>query len=485
MHTLVDQFLHTASSCENNTAIIQGEHETSYRQLKAKVLSAAHFLSTRNVQPGDRVCLLMENSADYVALYYAIWVKGAIAVALNTGLMQEDIENLCKHCGGKILVHDAKHSFNSENISVFNSCEIAETNLSLEIQTLPKLEDTASIIYTSGTTGHPKGVTLTHRNLASNTDSIIQYLKLTAADRVMCILPFFYSYGNSLLHTHLSTGASLVLENSFMYPQKVLEKMQETQVTGFSGVPSTFTMLLDRSKLRETQIPSLRYVTQAGGGMSASDIEHFTSAWHNVDFIVMYGQTEASARLTYLPANMLTKKMGSAGKAIPDVEIIVRDEQGNRCPAGTQGEITAQGPNIMQGYWNDQAETEKAIQQGWLYTGDLGYQDEDGYVYIIGRNKEMIKTGAHRIAPREIEEKIRELPGVQEVAVAGIPDRILGQVIKAYIVRNTESPNSLEPREIMRHCKEKLASYKIPKKIEFVSALPKTASGKVQKHLLM
>ncbi|WNO08517.1 class I adenylate-forming enzyme family protein [Teredinibacter sp. KSP-S5-2] len=485
MKTLVDQFLEIVSSCENNTAIIQGEQTTSYRQLKQKILSATHFLSTKGIQPGDRVCLLMENSADYVALYYAIWATGAVAVALNTGLMDEDIQNLCTHCGSKILIHDSRHVFASDSISVFESSEISEINSSHEILKLPKLEDTASIIYTSGTTGHPKGVTLSHKNLASNTNSIIQYLKLTAADRVMCILPFFYSYGNSLLHTHLAVGGSLVLENSFMYPQKVLEKMQATQATGFSGVPSTFTMLLDRSKLHATQIPSLRYVTQAGGGMSATDIEHFTSAWHNMDFIVMYGQTEASARLTYLPASMLLKKMGSAGKAIPGVEIIVRDEQGNPCPAGTQGEITARGPNIMQGYWNDQAETEKAVQQNWLYTGDLGYQDEDGYIYIIGRNKEMIKTGAHRIAPREIEEKIGELPGVLEVAVAGIPDRIMGQVIKAYIVKSTESPETLEPREIMRHCKEKLASYKIPKKIEFVSALPKTASGKVQKHLLM
>lgn len=484
MKTLLEQFFVSADRYADKSAVFQGDTATSYAELANQVRSIATHLKDKGIEKGDRVALLMDNSPAYIASYYAIWAVGGVAVALNTALMVSDVDNLCKHSGAKLLIHDKRFKVDTLSIETQNFDDLNIEKGYDQNYSFPELEGLASIIYTSGTTGHPKGVTLSHKNLASNIQSIVEYLQLDSNDKLMCVLPFFYSYGSSVLHSHLATGAALVLENSFMYPQKVLEKMVATEVTGFSGVPSTYALLLDRTKLTETQIPTLRYLTQAGGGMPATDIEQFTAAWPRIDFFVMYGQTEASARITYLPAGNLKNKMGSAGIAIPGVEIEIRNEQDEKCSPKEQGEICARGDNLMVGYWEDQEETDKTIKGGWLYTGDLGYQDEDGYVYIVGRNKEMIKTGAHRIAPREIEEKIVELPGITEVAIIGVTDRVMGQVIKAFVVRSSGEDQQIEPRDIMRYCKQNLAMYKIPKHIEFVEDLPKTASGKVRKHLL-
>lgn len=197
----------------------------------------------------------------------------------------------------------------------------------------------------------------------------------------------------------------------------------------------------------------------------------------------MYGQTEATARLTYLPPERLEEKLGSAGIAIPKVTLEIRDERGTVLPPGQVGEIWARGPNVMLGYWNDPAGTAEALQNGWLRTGDLAYMDDEGYVYIQGRATEMIKSGAHRINPRDIEEAIGELEEVAEVAVVGVPDEILGQVIKAVIVLRPGA--RLDPLTVKAHCQSRIASFKIPKRVEFTTQLPKTASGKVKRFLLV
>ncbi len=216
----------------------------------------------------------------------------------------------------------------------------------------------------------------------------------------MCVLPFYYSYGNSILHTHLSCGASLVIENSFMYPHKVMERMVKEEITAFAGVPSTYYLLLARTKLANYDFSSLRYCTQAGGAMDVNRIQAFLELVPNVEFLVMYGQTEASARLSYLPPERMKEKPGSVGIPIPGVELTIRDANNDVLPSGKQGEVCARGANIMRGYWRDEEETDKVMKGGWLHTGDLGYVDKDGYYYLVGRNKEMIKTGAHRISPR-------------------------------------------------------------------------------------
>jgi acyl-CoA synthetase (AMP-forming)/AMP-acid ligase II len=345
--------------------------------------------------------------------------------------------------------------------------------------------DIAMILYTSGTTGESKGVTLTHQNLISNADSIVRYLRLTADDRVMVILPFCYAYGNSLLTTHMRVGGSLVLENSFSYPNIVLDRMRDEEVTGFSGVPSSFALLLNRSNVRSHTFQRLRYLTQAGGAMSPKHIHELRGVFPGKDIYIMYGQTEATARLSYLEPADLERKPGSIGKAIPSVSLTLRydgvdvDEYSGEVRRGKVGEIVANGDNIMAGYWNNPVETAKVIKPDGLHTGDLGRVDDEGYFYIVGRQSEIIKSGAYRISPKEIEEVILECPGIHEAAVIGTPDDILGEMVVAYIVAKPDY--TLDSKEILTHCWKQLPPFKVPRRVEFIGSLPKNPSGKVRK----
>jgi acyl-CoA synthetase (AMP-forming)/AMP-acid ligase II len=359
--------------------------------------------------------------------------------------------------------------------------EIGQQSTAIPDQLLSP-SDLASIIYTSGTTGSPKGVTLSHGNLSTNIDSILQYLQLTGKDSILNVLPFYYSYGNSILHTHLAVGGSMLLENSLVYPHRVIERIANETVSGFSGVPSTFALLLGRVNLSDYNLSGLRYLTQAGGAMAPALTDKLLAALPQTQIFIMYGQTEASARLTYLPPEQIREKRGSIGIAIPNTQIEVRDKQGRIAKPGETGEICAYGDNIMQGYWRDTEKTAQVLKDGWLYTGDLAHTDADGYLYIDGRSSDMIKSGANRISPKEIEEVILELNSVMEVAVVGAPNDMLGEIIKAFVV--LKSDQAEDKKAIQRHCKQNLAIYKIPKSIEFIPELPKTASGKIKKYLL-
>jgi acyl-CoA synthetase (AMP-forming)/AMP-acid ligase II len=359
---------------------------------------------------------------------------------------------------------------------------------SIEYGELPPAAGLASILYTSGTTGEPKGVMLSHHNLASNVLAIVEYLKLTPEDRVLAALPFFYSYGNSILHTHLAVGATLVLEASMMYPQRLVETMRRERVTGFPAVPWMFTTLLNRTAFATMgkELDTLRYFTQAGAPMASADIERVRAAFPKVDFYVMYGQTEATARLTYLPPGDASARRGSVGLAIPGVRLEVRREDGSVTSPGEPGEVYAAGPNIMIGYWNAATATAKVITDEasgrWLRTGDVGYRDRDGYVFLTGRSSEIIKTGAHRVSPAEIEEAVARLDGVAEVAACGVRDEEIGEAIQVVIV--PQPGVRLTERQVLAHCRRELSSFKMPKRVVFSGSLPRTPTGKLRRNAL-
>jgi acyl-CoA synthetase (AMP-forming)/AMP-acid ligase II len=340
--------------------------------------------------------------------------------------------------------------------------------------------DLAAIIYTSGSTGESRGVMLSHRNLVSNAQSIASYLRLTAVDRVMCVLPFYYVYGLSLLHTHLAVGGSVVIDNRFAFPNVILGAMQHHSVTGFAGVPSTFALLLHRSNLAETTLPALRYVTQAGGPMAPPRIREWLERGPKVPFYVMYGATEASARLTYLEPSRLSEKLGSIGKAIPNVEIQIVKEDGTNAAPGEVGELVARGSNISRGYWNSPDESREKFGSRGYRTGDLGYVDEDGFVFLVGRTQDMLKVGAHRVGAKEIEEVLHDYPGIQEVAVVGAPHELLGEVPVAFVCLESETERRAE--SLQAFCKSRLPSHKVPTQFIFLSDLPKLGSvGKIDR----
>jgi len=497
------------SSAEQNPSaevIVQGDSRLTYDELWRATCGVAEFLRTQQIGLGDRVALLLTNSFDYVAAYYGVLMVGGAVVPLNTEAKAKDILNWIDHSEAKVLFTQADHG---EFSDLINRCggeltvvasDVSEEECSKgsvylrsevcplvdDFQDLEHLKDTsrlATIIYTSGTTGAPKGVMLSHRNLASNTSSIVSYLQLSSQDKALCILPFYYSYGNSVLHTHLAVGGCVVIQNNMMYPNKVLQQISDEKVTGFSGVPTTFSMLLRARNFDAYEFSSIRYMTQAGGAMPPANISRVKALFPHVDFIVMYGQTEATARLSYLPPDMLSAKLGSVGIAIPGVEIEVRDAAGDLVPVGTSGEIYARGQNLMMGYWKNEGASSAAFNNGWLKTGDTAHLDEDGYIYIDGRSSDFIKSGAHRISPKEIEEVIYELDGVNEVVVVPAADELLGHVIKAVVV--PDDNKAVSERDIKSYCLQNLARYKIPKYVVFVDELPKTGSGKIKKYLLV
>lgn len=498
--SLVDSLRASVGRFPQAEALVSERERVTYSELWRRVLAVAGFLQHQGLRPGERVALIAENSPEYVASYYGVLAAGGVVVALNTQAKERDLINWISHCGATWLFGQAHHpdwavlargngTYKTVQIGAAQESTAAGyhwdevmVGASAEACIAGAPQDIASILYTSGTTGRPKGVTLSHGNLAANVRSILGYLPIGATDRVLNVLPFYYSYGNSVLHTHLAAGGCVVMENSLAYPHRVLERMVQEAATGFSGVPSTYALLLNRVRLQDYDLSALRYLTQAGGAMSPAHIRLLMEKLPRVPLYVMYGQTEATARLSYLPPNRLLEKLGSVGIAIPGVTLEVHDENGQSVPPGVEGEICARGDNIMLGYWNDNEATRTVLQDGWLRTGDMASVDPEGYLYIQGRRSDMIKSGAHRIAPKEVEEVIGELDGVAEVAVVGVEDSILGQVIKAVIQKRVGVP--LDTLHVKAHCRERLAAYKVPKHVEFVSELPKTASGKIKRFLL-
>jgi len=488
---LVNEFLEkNAKLYLDKTAVIHQKNHLNYSQLNHLSDVYASILINNGIKKGDRVIIFLDNSIEYLIAYFAILKIGAVIVALNTKLVSRELIDIFNDCSPKLIITDERHSeiikdAEKKYCQRIDVVTIEKNNVSSRsycIQPIAFSEnDLAMIIYTSGTTGKPKGVMLSHTNLSANADSIIEYLHLTANDKIMVVMPFFYSYGNSLLTTHIKVGGTLVIDNRFLYPNIVLDNMIKEEVTGFAGVPSTFSILLKKSAIRKYHFPKLRYATQAGGAMLPPMIEEFIKIVPDIKFYVMYGQTEASARLTYLDPKYLKKKMGSVGKAIPGVELIVMNKARIPVKPGETGEIVARGKNIMMGYWNAPEETTLVLHKEGLFTGDLARVDEDGFIYIVGRKKDMIKSGAYRISPIEIEDIVCQIPGIVECAVVGIQDKILGEAVGLFVVGDG---SLIEEKVIISYCKKNLASYKIPKKIEIVSELPKTTSGKIKRRKL-
>lgn len=486
-------------------ALEHGERVWTYDELDAQASRMAAALLASGVQPGNRVALLAENGLEYVAGFYGILKAGACCVALNTLNKTRTNAYLLQDSGATALVTVAAQVRRDLPDLVAAApdlatviCDRATASWSLPARTrlltaadvaaqpdtrppvTVALDDRCAILYTSGSTGHPRGVTLTHRNLAANTRQILDYLPIAADDSVLCVLPFHYSYGNSLLQTHLAAGGRVVVDNKFAYPAAVVDHLASSRVTSFAGVPSTYAILAARTDFLDRPWPDLRYITQAGGAMTRALQRQLRSALpERIQLFVMYGQTEATARLSYVPPERLTDKFGSIGISIPGVTLDVVRPDDTGCDVDEVGEVVARGENIMQGYWNDPDETALVLRDGTLRTGDLGRRDADGYLWLVDRIRNMIKAGANRVSAREVEEVIAEVDCVQEVCVVGVPDELLGEAIEAYVVPRPGAPYS--DQAILQHCRAELALYKIPRAIHPISAMPRSAAGKIVK----
>lgn len=463
--------------------ILLGDHvNISYEEVFEKSLLLANYIHEK-LGMGNNIILVSENSYFFITAYLAIIKSGNVCVPLNPSIEQENLEFIVAKTRSPLgfisefalrklnltLEHYSEKNINS---AILNANENSSINAEFDGSQV------AEIIFTSGSTAMPKGVMLTHNNIIANTESIIQYLKLTQDDIVMVVLPFYYCYGLSLLHTHLRVGGQLVINNNFIFLASTIKKLNDFRCTGFAGVPSHFQILLRKTELfKNTMFPYLRYVTQAGGKLENVFILEFVESFPTVSFYVMYGQTEATARLSYLPPDLLKTKLGSLGKGIPGVELKVVDKIGNTVKPGKTGEIIAKGNNVMLGYFDDPDESAKAICNGWLYTGDIATTDDDGYIFLTARKKEIMKIGGRRISPKEIEAVIYMIPGIIDCSVKAVNDDILGEAIKATIVIS-ENESNINQDIIKSFCSNKLAHYKIPSFIEIKNEMSLSATGK-------
>ena len=506
-HKYIHDFLEqSARLYPKKLAVVHDKVRKSYEEVNAQANQLAAFLIESGVQRGDRVVQIFENCLEYVVGYYGTMKAGAVTVPLSNDLKADGLKYLLNEVEPVVILSSNRFEkllFDSlEDLpglkvilikmpkqkweaTTFRTCAWEEVIKEEGNAANPGLhldaDDLASIIYTSGSTGRPKGVMLSHKNVVTNTFSICQYLHLTDKDIQMVVLPFFYVMGKSLLNTHFAVGGTVVINNKFAFPASVLEEMVREGVTGLSGVPSTYAYLLHRSPLVQyrDRLVSLRYCSQAGGNMPRIIKEGLRQVLpDHTEICIMYGATEASARLSYLEPERFRDKMDSIGKAIPGVSLRVLDPSGKEVPQGQVGELVAAGANIMKGYWRDPEATAKALVNGWYYTGDQAYQDAEGYFILAGRNDDLIKVSGHRINLREIEDVLMESGKFVEVSVVGIPDDLLGHRPVAVGVATTEG---LDQGEILSYCAGKLAKFKCPSEIRLVRTLPKSPSGKVNR----
>jgi lipopolysaccharide transport protein LptA len=343
-------------------------------------------------------------------------------------------------------------------------------------------EAPALILYTSGSTGRPRGVVQTFGNVEANSRSIVDYLGLSSADRALLVLPLYYCYGRSVLQTHLLAGGSLFLDSRFAFPRTVLEGFEREGCTGFAGVPSTYQTLLRNSSFPRRQFPALRKLQQAGGKLQPVLIQELVNSVPQAQVFVMYGQTEATARLSYLPPADLATKLGSIGKGIPGVTLRVIGEDGAPIQPTAVGEIYAWGDNISPGYWNNPEASAEKFFDGVLHTGDLATVDEDGYIFVVDRKADFIKSYGYRVSSQRVEECIVEISEVVAAAVIGEPDDVRGEAIWAFVVRRTGSEIGAEA--IINYCGSHLANYMVPKEVVFLDRLPMNAHGKIVKNEL-
>jgi len=493
------------SSDPEATAIAVRGRSFTHGDLRSEVVRWAGRLTGSGLAPGDGVVLLNDNSWFHVVAYLATLYAGGVAIPLSpsTGIGRLRAQVTISEARWGFVerkhverLREASSGSRLERVWVESGPERGavppgwESAAVLEAPggggrrpPVPRSPDDLAVVnFTSGSTGTPLGVMVTHRNLDANTRSIVSYLRLTRRDGALLVLPLSYCYGASILHTHLAAGGSVVMADSFAYPETVLDELAASACTGFYGVPSTYQILLRRSTFASRRFPDLRYLAQAGGHLAPAFIDEVRAAFPEVPFYVMYGQTEATARLSYLAPERLAAKKGSIGRSIPGVTLEVLRPDGSPAAAGEVGEIVASGDNVARGYLRNPSATAAHFRGGRLWTGDMAVADEDGDLFITDRQRDFIKVGGRRVGSREVEDVIAELADVIETAVVGLPDDTLGEAIAAYVVARPLS--TLDADRVIRHCRSRLGRDREPSLVEFRTELPRNESGKIMKAAL-
>jgi len=504
----VEQFLRdSAQRFGDKVALVIGDARVTYCELDRASDRLAGALAARGIARGDRVIVFMDNCREAVIAIFAALKAGAAFSPINPSTKADKLAYVINHCGARALITQDKLRA-AASAALADASSIALTvvagarepilsnavsfEAALAADGAPPVSpgidlDLAMLIYTSGSTGFPKGVMMTHQNVVAAATSITTYLENTADDVILNVLPISFDYGLYQVLMAVKVGATLVLEQSFAFPQKIFAKMTTEGVTGLPLVPTMAAIVLQMRDLQPNAFPHLRYITNTAAALPPAHIARLQGLFPSARLYSMYGVTECK-RCTYLPPQELARRPGSVGIAIPGTEAYVVDEHGARVAPGVVGELVIRGAHVMKGYWNDPEATARALRPGafaWekvLHTGDLFRADADGFLYFVARKDDIIKTRGEKVSPKEVENALYALPGIREAAVVGVPDPVLGLALKAVVA--TDPHAKLTAHDVIRHCARHLEDFMVPKLVEFRDALPKTESGKISRRLV-
>jgi amino acid adenylation domain-containing protein len=511
---LVQEFLErSANRFPDKEALIAGQTRLTYDELNRRANQFANALRQGGVEYGDRVAVLMDNTAEAVISIWGILRAGATFLVINPTTKTRKIAYILNNCRATgLAMQGTKLRTAGEAIAeapslkaVFvagkkgiplskpagSSAQFLPWSESVDKQPTNPLQhpaidiDLAALIYTSGTTGNPKGVMLTHQNIVAASTSITTYLENVEDDIVLSVLPLSFDYGLYQAIMTAQFGGTLVLERSFTYPADIIKLIDSENATGFPIVPTMSAILLQMTELKPESFDRVRYLSNTAAALPEKHIRGLQDLFRKADIYSMYGLTECK-RVSYLPPKDLDRKPNSVGKGMPNEQVYLVDENDQviREP-GVIGELVVRGANVMKGYWELPEETAKMLKPGrqpWemvLYTGDLFKMDDEGYLYFVSRKDDIIKSRGEKVSPKEIEAILYDLDDVVEAAVVGVADNVLGEAIKAYVVAKDGS--TITEKEILAHCRGNLEDFMIPQHIELVESLPKTSSGKITK----
>ncbi len=467
--------------------LIEDGEQYSYFEAIDSIRKFAGLLSSRGIQPEDRVILLLRNSISFVYCYLGAIYSGATVVPLSIQSDPDKVNQVIRETSARLLIVEDRllDNFDFDKKRTLGLSDIQSALSSqkpLDTPSVPR-NGCASIMFTSGSTGQAKGVLVSHTNILTNTEDIVKTLKISNKDRAHLVLPLSYCFGASVLHSIFSVGASIVIDNRFMFPQKTLKLMVQHDSTIFAGVPSHYLSILNNTSAAEMTFPKLRLLQQAGGPLSPDKIEDLKRIFSNSAFAVMYGQTEATARITILPPDMLKDKIGSVGKALDSVEIFAIDEEGNPLGPDSVGEICAKGQSICDHYLINGKIEER--ESSYLKTGDLGHIDKDGFLFITGRKSQFIKLAGVRTSLFDLETLYQGFDQADGYYLEIIPDQLKGEAIKLYLLSNKDaSCNETLAKDAWEYYQRNLKIDQRPKTIEVINKKPLNDRGKVDFKLL-
>jgi long-chain acyl-CoA synthetase len=508
---LVDDFVRdSVRLTPNKEALVCGDRRLTYAELEWESNRLSNYLLSRGVARGDRVCIYLDNCVEAVISILGILKAGAVFSVINGSTKANRLSFILNSLRASALIsHQRKAEVlaqalpesptlkvtllagaDAAALADLGAVSLTEA-LAPEPTTRPRQIgidlDLAAIITTSGSTGVPKGAMITHRSMTATADSIAEYLANDSNDITLCVLPLSHCYGLYQVIVGLRVGATVVLEDGFAFPYRIVQLLQRERITGFAGVPTVYSVLLQIKSLGSLEFPHLRYLTNAAAGLPLSHIDRLRVVFPRAKIYCMYGQTECT-RVCYLPPEELDGHPGSVGIAIPNTEVFVVDANGRPVGPNVVGELVVRGPHLMAGYWEAPAETARALGPGpvpgerVLHTGDLFRTDESGFLYFVARSDDIIKCRGEKVSPLEIENALYAMEAISEAAVIGVPDDTLGQAIWAFVA--VRDGAKLTERDVLAHCARCLEDYLVPKRVEIMPSLPKTPSGKITKAAL-